>query len=353
MVVDISKHQGDIDFSKMNVDGVMVRCAYSTRKDSRFDENINNACNNGIKCGAYAFATWHYASNASCFENSKRLAIEQSSKVIEFLNGKNITGYVSLDLELESGQTTNLSKQEMTDIANLYMDKLKDAGYNPVLYCSISWLYDRMLPDKIKYPFWIAYYNINGFNSSEFPNSKYGNLMNKVKDRIVMWQYSSKGEGSDFGADSQYIDLNHLYGSFGQASKPIQQPNTHPTQSTSKSNSVYTVKKGDTLSGIAKRYGLSLNSVVNSNPQIKNINLIYVGQKINIPSSNSYSNRSALKVGDRVRVVNGARTYAGGRIAKFVFDKSYFIDELKGDRAVLNKKGICTPVNTKDLVKVN
>lgn len=41
----------------------------------------------------------------------------------------------------------------------------------------------------------------------------------------------------------------------------------------------YTVKKGDTLSGIAKKYGTTVNKLVKDN-KIKNKNLIYVGQKI-------------------------------------------------------------------------
>jgi len=179
-----------------------------------------------------------------------------------------------------------------------------------------------------------------------------------IKDRIVMWQFSSKGIGADFGAESQYIDLNHLYGEFVQVSNQTQETKTEPVQNNQETptqvyNNIYMVRKGDTLSKIAMAYGLSLQDLINANPQISNINLILVGQKINIPILTTViTPQSKLKVGDRVRVTNGARTYAGGKIASFVFEKSYFIDELKGDRAVLNKKGICTPINIKDLIKV-
>lgn len=44
---------------------------------------------------------------------------------------------------------------------------------------------------------------------------------------------------------------------------------------------VYTVKSGDTLSGIAKRYNTTVDKLVKDNG-IKNANLIYVGQKIKI-----------------------------------------------------------------------
>ncbi len=42
----------------------------------------------------------------------------------------------------------------------------------------------------------------------------------------------------------------------------------------------YTVKAGDTLWGISKKYGMTLNQIIALNPQIKNPNLIYVGQKV-------------------------------------------------------------------------
>lgn len=46
---------------------------------------------------------------------------------------------------------------------------------------------------------------------------------------------------------------------------------------------VYLVRKGDTLWGIAKRYGVSLTALITANPQIKNPNLIYPGNRVNIP----------------------------------------------------------------------
>lgn len=45
----------------------------------------------------------------------------------------------------------------------------------------------------------------------------------------------------------------------------------------------YTVKKGDTLWGIAKKYGVTLLALIQANPQIKNPNLIYPGDEVSIP----------------------------------------------------------------------
>lgn len=44
----------------------------------------------------------------------------------------------------------------------------------------------------------------------------------------------------------------------------------------------YTVVKGDTLWSIANRYGLGMDALLGMNPQIKNPNLIYPGDRIRV-----------------------------------------------------------------------
>jgi LysM repeat protein len=46
----------------------------------------------------------------------------------------------------------------------------------------------------------------------------------------------------------------------------------------------YTVQRGDTFSKIAKRFGVSVNSLWAANPYIWDINRIYPGQVLNVPS---------------------------------------------------------------------
>ena len=50
-----------------------------------------------------------------------------------------------------------------------------------------------------------------------------------------------------------------------------------------KSSAVYIVRKGDTLWGIGRKFGVSLTDLIAANPQIKNPNLIYPGDRVNIP----------------------------------------------------------------------
>lgn len=59
--------------------------------------------------------------------------------------------------------------------------------------------------------------------------------------------------------------------------QPAPEPSPEPKPKT------YKVKKGDTLSKIAKANGVTLKALIAANPQIKNPNLIYPNQIINLP----------------------------------------------------------------------
>ena len=51
--------------------------------------------------------------------------------------------------------------------------------------------------------------------------------------------------------------------------------------------STYTIKRGDTLSGIASKYGTDVSTLMGLNPYIKNANLIYAGNSLNLPGQQS------------------------------------------------------------------
>ncbi len=62
---------------------------------------------------------------------------------------------------------------------------------------------------------------------------------------------------------------------------------------------------------------------------------------------------NTIKVGSKVKVKNGAKTYTGGKLASFVYKRTHKVKEIKNDRVVITYLGITiAAVNTKDLTLV-
>ena len=85
--------------------------------------------------------------------------------------------------------------------------------------------------------------------------------------------------------------LSYFIGEGNASSKTKNTSKSTSSKTTSSSVTTYTVKRGDTLSHIAKRFGTTVNELARLN-NIKNPNLIYIGQKIKIKGSASSKNTS-------------------------------------------------------------
>lgn len=121
---------------------------------------------------------------------------------------------------------------------------------------------------------------------------------------------------------------------------------TAPDAGAAQGVTVYTVKKGDTLSQIAAKYGTTYQAIAAYNG-IKNPNAIRVGQKIKIPASTA---PAALKKGDRVKVLN-AVTYDGKPFRTY-YD-TYDVIQVSGARVVIGVGATVTAaVNAANLRKV-
>ncbi|MBQ7500995.1 MAG: SafA/ExsA family spore coat assembly protein [Clostridia bacterium] len=107
-----------------------------------------------------------------------------------------------------------------------------------------------------------------------------------------------------------------------------------PTQAYA-SDTVHTVVKGDTMWKIAVKYQVGTSEIVKANPQIPDPNLIYPGQKLNIPGKDGTVTAYEAEV---VRLVNSYRAQYGlsplsenwelSRVARFksqdMCDRKYF-----------------------------
>lgn len=143
---------------------------------------------------------------------------------------------------------------------------------------------------------------------------------------------------------------DYLYNRHGEIAAEVNRrlgvADTAPDAGAAQGVTVYTVKKGDTLSQIAAKYGTTYQAIAAYNG-IKNPNAIRVGQKIKIPDSTA---PAALKKGDRVKVLN-AVTYDGKPFRTY-YD-TYDVIQVGGARVVIGVGATVTAaVNAANLRKV-
>ena len=238
-------------------------------------ETLTNQCNEfakyveskGYQAGVYANVNWlKNELNPNDFDKDISVWVAQYYKECQYTgkydiwqyasNGKvsGISGNCDMnylyneDIIKESGSTENTDKKSVDELAQEVIDgkwgdgearkkKLEDAGYN---YNAVQNRVNEMLAKPKKSVAEVAKDVIAG---------KYGNGDNRKK--------KLEAEGYDY--DEVQAKVNQLLGA-----------NVTKT---------YTVKSGDTLSGIASKYKTTVAKLVKDN-NIKNANLIYVGQKI-------------------------------------------------------------------------
>lgn len=137
-----------------------------------------------------------------------------------------------------------------------------------------------------------------------------------------------------------YVDYSDADGA--KEPEPEKEPDVQASET------VYVVKRGDTLSGIAKKYGTTYQKLAAYN-NIANPNVIRVGQKIKIPGV-AQAVKKTFKKGDKVKVLK-AITYKGGPF-KTWYDV-YDVLQVNGDRVVIGiGKTVTAAVNASNLEKV-
>ncbi len=117
---------------------------------------------------------------------------------------------------------------------------------------------------------WILGYGVNGAKVS---------VMNPFHGTLTAYDLS-KGQDQQLG-----IEIHRAVGA-PPAKTPTKLPAPKPTPAPPRhppATHVYVVVRGDTLSGIAKKQGVSMQAILKANPQIKDKNKIQVGQRITIP----------------------------------------------------------------------
>lgn len=268
--IDVSKWQGVIDWNKVKaagVDFVIIRAGYGSSVDPKFEANYTGAKAAWLPVGAYWYS----------YALSKQAAQIEAECCQRVLSGKSFEMPIYYDVE-ERDQLTK-SASFVSALITTFCESMEKAGYFAGFYMSRSPLQTKTTGEvKKRFVIWAA---------------EYGARLN-YSGAVGMWQKSSTGKvygiSGNVDLDECYIDYPKIIknGGFNGFSKgdssSAGNSGNSPVEDAKQQSGAreYVVKKGDTLSGIAKRYGKSVSELVKAN-NIKNPNRIYAWQKIKIP----------------------------------------------------------------------
>ena len=190
--IDVSKHQGEIDWAKVAADGVefaFIRVGnrgYGSGAivdDPQFEANIVGAISNGIRVGVYFF------SQAITEEE----ALEEARYVLERVAPYKITCPIVLDVEKVSdseARMNKISKEQRTANTLTFLKAVEAAGYKTMLYHNMEMAALKMDMTQLEdYEKWFAYYNKELY----YPYA------------YSVWQYSDKGKVDGISGE---VDMN-------------------------------------------------------------------------------------------------------------------------------------------------
>ena len=186
--IDISYHNGEIDFSKVKsqVDFIIIRSGYGTKttdsKEVKFDIYYEEAKKNNIPIGTYWYS----------YANTPEEALVEAQTFLNKVKGKKFEYPVFYDVEEKS--ILNQGKEIVSKIIKTFLEEVEKNGYLVGLYSSASYL-ENLVDDEIKdkYIIWVAQWGKN------IDKPRYNGKWD-------IWQYSSKGHID--GVQSQNVDLD-------------------------------------------------------------------------------------------------------------------------------------------------
>ncbi len=268
--IDISHHQKTIDLSKIETDFVICKATEGNGyTDECCDKFYQQAKKLGKKLGVYHFARPDLGNTPE----------KEADWFIKETKGYHKEAILILDWEPSGGQLSNIAW------AKAWLDRVySKTGIKPIIYMSASPMrsYDWSSVVKADYGLWVANYGANNGTAQESVFNKYPL---KHWPFYALWQYTSKGRLDGYNGN---LDMNVFNGDgstwnkyANASSKPAAEQSKPSSSKPVTSDITYIVKKGDTLSDIASKYGTTYQKLAEINGLL-NPNKIYVGQIIKI-----------------------------------------------------------------------
>ena len=194
MGIDVSKHNGNIDWNAVKNSGVsfvIIRCGYRGSatgvlvEDPMFRSNIKGAKAAGLKVGVYFF----------CQAVNEVEAVEEASMAVSLVSGYGLDMPIFLDVEsANGGRGDQISKETRTAVCKAFCQTVQNSGYSAGIYANKTWLNEKI--------------NIGSLTSYKIWLAQYASTPTYTTTRYDMWQYSSKGKISGISGD---VDLDIRY----------------------------------------------------------------------------------------------------------------------------------------------
>lgn len=193
MGIDVSYHQGNIDWSKVKASGVefvYIRCGYRgyassgpIKEDVKFEEYYRGAKKAGLDVGVYFFSQ----------AVNEAEAREEAKFVLNLLKGKKLELPVVFDPENVGGvgaRTDNVSGEQFTENTLAFADVISNGGFTPAIYANMIWQANKLDMEKLRnLEMWYADYE-------PLPQTPYD---------FTTWQYSATGRVDGINGD---VDLD-------------------------------------------------------------------------------------------------------------------------------------------------
>lgn len=189
--IDVSKHQGQIDWPKVKAAGIrfaMIRAGYGKNNiDPQFERNITECNRLGIPCGVYWFS----------YATTEAEARQEAKYCLAAVKPYKLEYPVCFDLEYDTVKKAKekgvtIGKSLASRMIDAFCLEIESAGYYAMFYANQDYLNTMINPELLKqYDFWYAKY------ASEQGRKDTG-----------IWQYSSTGKVAGISGN---VDLDYSF----------------------------------------------------------------------------------------------------------------------------------------------
>lgn len=240
--IDVSRHNGDIDWIKVKNYGVkfvIIRAGFgSSTVDSKFINYIKGAIAAGLDIGIYWFS---YALNT---ENAKAEAKKCLDTISPYKNKINYPVFYDFEYDSIDYATKNGVKVTQTLACNLtkaFLEEIKAAVYIPGIYTNLDYSKNYFTNELLNsYDTWIAQYSSRCSYAGKY----------------TIWQYSESGKVSGISGN---VDMNYSYKDYG--SKTSDSTNNNSGNTTSDSTKITYIKSLQTALNNSYNAGLNVDGV--------------------------------------------------------------------------------------------